>query len=123
MRKPSTVLALICTIGAAHAEVATPVIPRGDGAACVEPVDVMRRDHMDFLMHQRDRTVHDGVRTRKYSLMNCLSCHTRRDAAGKFIPVNAPGEFCESCHAYSEVRMDCFECHAGKPAERALPRP
>ena len=31
------------------------------GTQCVEPADVMRRRHMDFLKHQRDETVLGGV--------------------------------------------------------------
>ena len=34
------------------------------------------------------------------------------------IPVNAPGQFCESCHTYAAVKMDCFECHATVPDAR-----
>ncbi len=26
--------------------------------------------------------------------------------------------FCQSCHSYASVKIDCFECHASKP-ERA----
>ena len=36
---------------------------------CVEPTEIMRRNHMDFLLHQRDETVLKGVRTQKYSLV------------------------------------------------------
>jgi hypothetical protein len=46
-----------------------PVIPPAMGERCVEPNDVMRREHMDFLMHQRDDTVHAGIRGAKYSLV------------------------------------------------------
>jgi len=33
--------------------------------ACVEPTDLMRKEHYMFLLHQRDETVVDGVRTKK----------------------------------------------------------
>ena len=85
------------------------------GDSCVEPVDIMRRDHMDFLFHQRDRTVYQGEREAKHSLTGCLDCHTRKDSQGDYIPINAPGEFCQACHAFSSVKMDCFECHASRP--------
>ncbi len=104
-----------CAAATAHAEVPAPSFPTAKGSECVEPTDVMRREHMTFLLHQRDRTVHEGLRTPKHSLVECLECHTAQDDQGRFVPVNAPGQFCQSCHAYSGVKMDCFECHAAKP--------
>jgi len=103
-----------------------PVIPpAAKGEACVEPTDVMRRDHMHFLMHQRDETVHGGIRGAKHSLVGCIDCHAQLDAQGAAVPVNAKGQFCESCHRFAGARMDCFECHAtvpaGKQTSTALP--
>lgn len=94
-----------------------PVIPPGKGDACVEPVDIMRRDHMKFLLHQRDDTVHRGIRGSRHSLTGCIGCHVQKDAQGMPIPVNAKDQFCQSCHGFAGVRMDCFECHAAVPAE------
>ena len=94
-----------------------PVIPPAMGEACVEPNDVMRRDHMQFLMHQRDDTVHSGIRGAKHSLVGCIGCHVQKDAQGSAIPVNAKGQFCESCHSFAGASMDCFECHATVPAQ------
>lgn len=93
-----------------------PSIPPAMGEQCVEPTDVMRRDHMRFLMHQRDATVHLGVRGTRHSLVGCIDCHAQRDERGVAIPVNAPGQFCESCHSFTGVSVDCFECHATVPA-------
>ena len=42
---------------------------------CVEPTDLMRRDHMKLLKHQRDKTMHQGIRTKPHSLNECISCH------------------------------------------------
>jgi hypothetical protein len=28
---------------------------------------------------------------------------------------SAPGDFCVACHQYAAVKIDCFECHTGKP--------
>ena len=92
-----------------------PVLPRGKGDACVEPTDVMRKQHMDFLLNQRDRTVHEGIRTKQHSLVECIGCHVQKNDAGEFIPVNAPEQFCQACHDYASVKLDCFECHATKP--------
>jgi len=86
---------------------------------CVEATDVMRRDHMKFLLHQRDETMHKGIRTRKHSLVNCIDCHVNKDKQGQFVPVNSKGQFCQSCHAFAGVTMDCFQCHATKPRSSA----
>lgn len=101
----------------AAAEPEQPIITKGKGEQCVEPVDVMRRMHMYFLKHERDETVHSGIRGRSYSLVGCVDCHTQKDAKDEFIPVNAEDQFCASCHAYSAVKIDCFECHATKPEQ------
>ena len=109
-------LVLFTTLVAAdETRVPTPSISRGEGEQCVEPTDIMRRNHMNFLSHQRDATVHRGVRTGKHSRVGCIDCHVQRDAGGQAIPVNAPGQFCESCHRYAAVSLDCFECHATTP--------
>jgi hypothetical protein len=79
---------------------------------CVEPIEVMRKNHMRLLSHQRDATVHAGIRTKKYSLVECINCHSSDDQNGKPIAINAAGQFCQSCHAYAGVQMDCFQCHA-----------
>jgi len=112
------VIAVLLMSGAATAgesRVPFPVITQGKGEQCVEPTPVMRREHMNFLDHQRDRTVHQGVRTKQHSLSGCIDCHVNDDAAGNAIPVNAPGQFCDSCHAFTGVKIDCFGCHATRP--------
>ena len=97
-----------------------PALPPGAGESCVEPTDIMRRLHMQFLMHQRDDTVHGGIRGAKHSLVGCIECHAQTDTRGAAIPVNAEGQFCESCHSFAGVRMDCFECHATVPADEQV---
>ena len=101
------------------ARVALPAIKIEKGEKCVAPVDEMRRDHMKMLTHQRDRTVHQGLREPRFSLKNCVDCHANRETGS----VLGKDGFCSSCHAYAAVKMDCFECHtplrqkkvAGKP--------
>ena len=78
------------------------------GDKCVQPENVMRRDHMKFILHQRDKTMHEGIRTTQYSLKNCVDCH----ADAKTGSVLGKDGFCESCHAYAAVKLDCFECHS-----------
>ena len=94
-----------------------PEVSRGKGEQCVEPVPDIRRNHMRYLMHQRDETMHQGIRTKRHSLKECIACHVRTDNQGKAMPVNAPGQFCESCHRYAAVSMDCFQCHATTPGQ------
>ena len=52
-----------------------PAPPKGKGDKCVADTDFMRRNHMTLLEHQRDRTVQEGIRTDRFSLKKCLTCH------------------------------------------------
>jgi predicted CXXCH cytochrome family protein len=85
-----------------------------DAANCVEPVAVMRRDHMKYLLHQRDETVLDGERGKKYSLVGCIDCHNPANANEEIVRYEDPQHFCASCHTYASVKIDCFECHADR---------
>jgi predicted CXXCH cytochrome family protein len=85
-----------------------------DATNCVEPVAVMRRDHMKFLLHQRDKTVRDGDRSKKYSLVGCIDCHNPANASDEIVRYEDPQHFCASCHIYASVKIDCFECHADR---------
>ena len=82
---------------------------------CVEPEEEMRKNHMNYILHQRDETMHAGIRTRQHSLEECVNCHTAKDEQGNYIPVNDENQFCASCHSYTSVSIDCFQCHATKP--------
>jgi hypothetical protein len=94
-----------------------PVVePAAAGTQCVEPADVMRRNHMRFLKHQRDDTVHGGIRGAKYSLKACIDCHASQKTASV---AKAETNFCVSCHTYAAVTIDCFECHTGKSPKLA----
>jgi [DsrC]-trisulfide reductase subunit J len=83
--------------------------------ACVEPTDTMRRKHMEFIKHQRDATVHGGIRGTKYSLAGCIECHVSARPDGYLVAVNGPGQFCNACHAFAAVNVNCFDCHASVP--------
>jgi hypothetical protein len=83
-------------------------------SACVEPVDIMRRNHMKFLLHQRDATVLDGERDSKYSLVGCMDCHNATEPAETVVRYPDPQHFCAGCHLYASVKIDCFECHADR---------
>ncbi len=89
-----------------------PKLEHGKGDKCVEDTDFMRRNHMELLKHHRDETVHQGIRTTKYSLKQCVACH----ASEKTGSVAATKEdFCAACHSYAGVKLDCWDCHATKP--------
>jgi len=87
-----------------------PVINIAKPGKCVEATDEMRRNHMNKILHQRDDTVHKGIRTKKHSLSNCINCH----ADEKTNSVLGKEGFCQSCHTYSAVSIDCFSCHNSK---------
>jgi len=94
------------------------VIPQpakpANASDCVEPVDIMRRDHMNFLLHQRDATVLEGKRDGKYSLVGCMDCHNATEPAETVVRYPDPQHFCAGCHLYASVKIDCFECHADR---------
>lgn len=88
-----------------------PAVKIEKGGKCVEPTEEMRRNHMNMILHQRDETLRRGVRTTRHSLKGCIECHaspTTNSVVGK-------DGFCESCHTYAAVRIDCFECHSASP--------
>jgi len=92
-----------------------PHISEGKGEECVAPEDVMRKDHMKFILHQRDETMHEGIRTEKYSLKKCINCHVVKDANQQPVTYKDSKHFCVSCHQYASVKIDCFQCHSSVP--------
>jgi hypothetical protein len=91
----------------------TPVIQKAvKGEQCVEPNDFMRRNHMKVLDGHRDKTVIEGIRTKKYSLKECINCHASETTGSV---AAAKDDFCVSCHSYAAVKIDCFDCHSTKP--------
>ena len=83
---------------------------------CVAPVDDMRKNHMEALLHQRDDTLREGVRTKKHSLAECINCHVSKDEKTGAMPSFGDDKhFCSSCHNYAAVKVDCFQCHNDKP--------
>jgi hypothetical protein len=98
--------------GAEGSRVPAPKYTVDKSTTCVAPPDVMRRTHMKMLEHRRDRTVHQGVRGGDEALTRCLECHASKTTGAA---IGAPDAFCQSCHQYVGVRLDCFDCHQGKP--------
>ncbi len=105
------------------ADVPAPKIPKGKGDKCVEPTPFMRRNHMELILHKRDETVHQGIRSTKYSLKECLNCHAVNDEQGQPVAFTDPRHFCTVCHSYASVSIDCFECHNSKPEPKAAATP
>jgi hypothetical protein len=104
--------------GAVHAgeasssRVAQPVIEAARGGQCVADPAFMRRNHMKLLKHQRDDTLRGGMRTGAYSLKTCIDCHASKTTNSV---AASDTNFCQSCHTYAAVKLDCFECHTNKP--------
>ncbi len=92
---------------------ATPVITKAlKGEQCVENTEYMRKNHMEVLGQHRDKTVIEGVRTKKHSLKECINCHASEKTGSV---AKGKDDFCVSCHSYAAVKIDCFECHSTKP--------
>lgn len=123
LRKLSFGLLLVTTIVGASGEVPMPEIPKAKHnfsaeQSCIEPTDIMRRQHGLYLKHYRHDTMRRGMRTVQHSLVACINCHVTADAAGNYPTVHKGSEhFCRSCHTYAAVNIDCFQCHTSQPQE------
>src|SRR3972149_6313204 len=73
---------------------------RGKGEQCVADTAWMRRNHMTALSHQRDATVHEGVRTARFSLKGCIDCHAVAGVGGEPGSVARGGAFFPPRHPY-----------------------
>jgi hypothetical protein len=127
---------------AGDARTPTPTIePARAGTQCIADPATMRREHPAMLEHQRDATVHGGIRdagppqaasapsggrrkasggptiTAKASLKACIACHASTTTGSV---AASDTNFCVSCHSYTAVRIDCFGCHATKPSPTAF---
>jgi hypothetical protein len=113
----ASALAAVAVANSAQAQttpgrVPQPVIESARGDQCVADPAFMRRNHMELLKHQRDDTVHGGIRGAKYSLKACIDCHASQKTGSV---AAASTNFCQSCHTFTAVKIDCFECHYTKP--------
>lgn len=98
----------------------SPVVPKAKAKAsatteCVAPVDDMRKNHMEKMLHKRDETLREGVRTKDFSLVECIDCHVTPNEKGEYARFGEDGHFCSSCHNYAAVTVDCFDCHSDLP--------
>lgn len=83
---------------------------------CVAPPEEMRRNHMEMLKHTRDKTLRQGMRGEKASLNGCINCHASKQTGSV---LGGKENFCESCHAYVAVKLDCWDCHQPKANYKA----
>jgi hypothetical protein len=102
------VACLLALAATAAGRVPQPQFEVDKTTSCVAPRDEIRRTHMDLLKHRRDQTVRAGIRGGKTSLETCIDCHAGK-ATGAV--TGRPDAFCQACHAYAAVQLDCFECH------------
>lgn len=80
-----------------------------DAKVCVQPVEIMRAEHMQLLNQWRDEVLRQGQRgyievgegkMYQKSLQNaCMECHKTKK------------KFCDSCHTYASVSPYCWDCH------------
>ena len=110
-------MALLSTAAVSDSAV-TPGSRAAGMESCVAPTAEIRRNHMDYLKHDRIKVVHDGVRDVKNSLSGCVACHAEKDGKGGYHPVNADGQFCSGCHEYLAVSLTCFQCHSKQPEQK-----
>jgi hypothetical protein len=105
--------------GTAVAETPQPVIhePSDNTLKCIQPEDEMRRNHMKYILHQRDLTMHQGIRTETDSLAKCIDCHVEPNEKGEIAGIESDEHFCNACHQYASVQIDCFQCHADRPQQ------
>ncbi len=101
----------------ALAETPFPTIhePTDESVKCIQPEDEMRRNHMEYILHERDETMHEGIRNEPESLANCIDCHIEPDENGNVPRIDSKEHFCNACHEYASVQIDCFQCHADRP--------
>lgn len=106
-------LTLLTVVGCSQVSPPDPeLLAQARGDQCVEPTDVMRREHMHLLMHERDQAKRLGIRNPEHSFVGCIDCHVAPSASK-----NEPaGHFCLACHTFNAVKMDCFQCHLDRPA-------
>lgn len=112
-------VASLTVTGLGMANAASTEVVAGSKAAgldsCVAETADMRRNHMDYLQHKRDRTMREGVRTADFSLNECVACHAGKDSQGHYVSVTGEDQFCRTCHERVAEKLDCFQCHRTTP--------
>lgn len=94
------------------ADISSPDVAKPKGDKCVAPTAEMRASHFEKILHQRDKTMHQGIRTKTFSFKECINCHVPENTSVRF---GDDKHFCSSCHIQAAVTIDCFQCHADRP--------
>lgn len=108
-------LTLLSTSAIAETPFPTIHEPSDESKKCIHPEDEMRRNHMNYILHERDETMYEGIRNEPASLANCIDCHVEPNAQGEIAGIDSNEHFCNACHQYASVQIDCFQCHADRP--------
>lgn len=104
--------AILALSSAALADISMPDVAKPKGDKCVAPTAEMRAIHFEKILHQRDDTMHKGIRTKTNSLKECINCHVPENTTVRF---GDDKHFCSACHNQAGVTIDCFQCHADRP--------
>ncbi|MBI3187728.1 MAG: hypothetical protein HYZ31_07725 [Gammaproteobacteria bacterium] len=88
--------------------------PKGDKCSIPGEESEIRAHHFQYILHQRDKTMHQGVRTKDSSLKECINCHVPENTSVRF---GDDKHFCSACHKQAGVTIDCFQCHADRPGQ------
>jgi hypothetical protein len=83
--------------------------------AISDDISEVRKNHMEYILDQRDKTMHQGIRTKQFSFKECINCHIPAEENGKPVRYGDKNHFCSTCHEYVSVTLDCFECHSDRP--------
>ena len=49
------------------------------------------------------------------SSAKCIDCHVEPNDEGEIADIDSKDHFCNGCHQYASVQIDCFQCHADRP--------
>lgn len=109
------IMGAVTSFAADAAGVPKPMVKVEGSGKCIAATEEMRINHMNMLGHQRDRSLRQGIRGEKASLIGCVNCHASKTTGS----VLGKDGFCESCHAFAAVKVDCWQCHQPKASHRA----
>lgn len=109
------IMGAVASLTVHAAGVPKPVIKVESSGKCIASTEEIRLNHMNMLSHQRDRSLRQGIRGEKASLIGCINCHASKETGS----VLGKDGFCESCHTYAAVKVDCWQCHQPKAGHKA----
>lgn len=115
MKSAALALLLALASAAALAGAPKPAIKIETPGQCIAPAEEMRVNHKRMLSHTRDRTLRQGIRGEKASLNGCIECHASKTTGS----VLGKDGFCQTCHDYAAVTVDCWQCHQPQAGYKA----